>query len=89
MILEVVFFNLLTTSSGRFSEFDYGNAILFQIKVFSNKIKETTLLRYFVKATAHPSFYAVKVNELRYKYCQLTPQFFNLFISFKFYRKKY
>ena len=33
-----------------------GNMILFQIKVNSRNIKETTLARYFIKETARPSF---------------------------------
>ena len=42
-----------TTSSARFSEFNAGNKILFQIKIFAKTIKETTL--YFKKVTAPPS----------------------------------
>ena len=45
-----------TTSSARFSEFDAGNVILFQIKVFARNIKGTTLARYFIKVTTRPSF---------------------------------
>ena len=44
------------TSSAKLSEFDNGNVILFQIKVFRKNIKETTLARYFIKVTACPSF---------------------------------
>ena len=45
-----------TKSSARFSEFDAGNVILFQVKVFDRNIKGTTLARYFKKVTARPSF---------------------------------
>ena len=40
----------------RFSNFDAGNVMLFQIKVPGKNIKETTLARFFVKLTARPSF---------------------------------
>ena len=43
-------------SSAKFSEFDAGNVILCQIKVFARNIKETTLARYLIKVTARPSF---------------------------------
>ena len=42
-------------SSGKLSEFDAGNVILLQIKVFGRNIKEATLPRYFIKVTARPS----------------------------------
>ena len=44
------------TSSAKFSEFDAGNVILFQIKVFGRNMKETTLARFFKKVTARTSF---------------------------------
>ena len=44
------------TSSAKFSEFDAGNVILFQIKVFSRNMKETTLARFFKKVTARTNF---------------------------------
>ena len=33
--------------------------------------------------------YYIKVNESRYKQCEVTPHFHNLFIDFKIYRKTY
>ena len=51
---------LFTTSYARFSVFYTGNVILFQIKVNARNIKETTLARYFIKVTAHPSFTLLK-----------------------------
>ena len=39
-----------------FFEFNVGNTILLQIKVFGKKIKETTLATYFTNVTARPSF---------------------------------
>ena len=48
--------NSFSTSSAKFSEFDAGNVILFQIKVFGRNIKETTLAKYFLKLTVWPSF---------------------------------
>ena len=42
---EVLFVNLFTTNSTRFSEFDIRNVISFQIKVFGRIVKETTLDR--------------------------------------------
>ena len=47
-----------STSSAKFSEFDAGNMILFQIKVL---IKETTLARYFIKVTARRNFKRLRV----------------------------
>ena len=44
--------NFVTTSSERFSKLDAGNAILFQIKGFGRKIKETTVARFFIKKCA-------------------------------------
>ena len=48
-------------SSARFREFDAGNGILFQIKVFARNIKETTLERHFIKVITRPSFTQLKV----------------------------
>ena len=45
----MLFIGLFTTGSGRFSDFDVGNMILFQIKVFAGNIKEATPRRYFIK----------------------------------------
>ena len=60
-ILVILFIGSFTTSSARFSEFDTGNIILFQIKVFARNIKETTLARYFIKVNARHSFTRLKV----------------------------
>ena len=48
-------------SYARFSEFDAVNMVLFQIKVFTRYIKETTLEGYFIKVTARPSFTRLEV----------------------------
>ena len=45
----------------KFSKFDTGNAILFQIKVFGRSIKETTVAKYFIKVTGHPGFTRLRV----------------------------
>ena len=50
-----------TTSSARFSKFDAGNVILFQIKVFARNIRETTLATYVIKVTVRPSFTRLSV----------------------------
>ena len=50
-----------TTSCTRFSEFYAGKVILFQIKVSTRNIKETTLARYFIKVAARPSFTQLRV----------------------------
>ena len=47
--------------SERFNKFDVGKLILFQIKVFTGNIKETTLARYFIKVTERPSFRRLRV----------------------------
>ena len=60
-ILVILFIGSFTTSSARFSEFDTGSIILFQIKVFARNIKETTLARYFIKVNARHSFTRLKV----------------------------
>ena len=39
-----------------FGELNFGNAILFQNKIFARKIKETTLPKCFIKVTMRPSF---------------------------------
>ena len=57
----MLFISLFSTSSAKFNEFDSGNVILFQIKVFGRNIKETTLPRYFVKVTVRPSFTQLRV----------------------------
>ena len=58
--LEILFISSFSTSFAKFSEFDAGNVILFQIKVFGGTIKETTLSRYFTKVTVRPSFTVIK-----------------------------
>ena len=50
-----------TTSYARFREFNAGNVILLQIKVFARNINETTLARYFMKVTACPSCTPLRV----------------------------
>ena len=59
--MEILFIRFLPTSSAKFSEFDSGNMILFQIKIYGRNIKETTLARYFIKVTARPSFTQLRV----------------------------
>ena len=54
--VDTVHLTLFSTSCARFSKFYARNVILFQIKVNTRNIKETTLARYFIKVTAHPSF---------------------------------
>ena len=44
LLSKKVFFRSFSTSSRRFSELDTHNTILFQLKVFGRKIKETTLV---------------------------------------------
>ena len=56
MFLEILFISSFSTSSANFSEYDAGNVILFQIKVFSRNIKKTTLARHLMKVTSGPSF---------------------------------
>ena len=48
----MTFFSSFDTNSGRFSKFDARKDILFQIKVFRSKNKETAQARYFIKITA-------------------------------------
>ena len=57
----ILFLGSFTTSSARFSEFDAGSVILFQVKVFSRNIKKTTLARYFIKVTVRPSLTRLRV----------------------------
>ena len=54
--LLIPFFSSSTNSSGKFSHFDATKAILFHVKVFGGKTKETTLTRYFTKVTKCPNF---------------------------------
>ena len=63
--LDILFVSSFTTNSTRFSNFDIGNMVLFQIKVFGRNIKETALARYFIKVTAHPSFKRLRVIRQR------------------------
>ena len=53
------------SSSEKFNKFDAGNVILFQTKLFARNIKETTLVRYFIKITARPSF--TQLSVIRYE----------------------
>ena len=45
----MLFRGSFTTSPARFSKFDAGTVILFEIKVFARKIKEIMLGMYFIK----------------------------------------
>ena len=60
-ITKIDFLKSFTASSERFSEFDAGNVILFQIKIFGKKIKEAYLVMYFIKITAYPSFARLRI----------------------------
>ena len=51
-----------TTSFARLSKFYARNVILFQMKVNTRNIEETTLERYFIKVTARPSFMRLRVH---------------------------
>ena len=53
--LETLFISSFSSSSSKFSNFDAGNVILFQIKIFGSNIKETAAVRFFIKVTARPS----------------------------------
>ena len=55
IFLEILLITPFNTSSAKFSVFDVQNVILFQIKVFGRNIKETVLVRYFIKVTARLS----------------------------------
>ena len=52
----ILYLNSFTTSFGKVSKLDANNPILFQIQVFSQNIKETTLTSYFKKVPARLSF---------------------------------
>ena len=54
MFLEIHFFSLFTTKSGKFSKFVASTAILSQIKVFCKNIGDTTLASYSTKVAAPP-----------------------------------
>ena len=56
-----VFFNSFTSSSGRFSEFNGENTMLFQIKVFGKIIEEILLERYLLKVTMQSSFTQLRI----------------------------
>ena len=47
--------NSFSTSSAKFSEFDAGNLILFQINFFGRTIKDTTLARHLLQVPARLS----------------------------------
>ena len=59
--MEILFIILFTTSSARFSEFNNGNVILFEIKASGRNVKETTVARYFIKVAARPGFTQLRV----------------------------
>ena len=60
--------------------------ILFEIKVFGRNIKETTVARYLIKVTAHPSFEQLRVIRrvhrviwrISYKDSVVSPPYLNL-----------
>ena len=56
--------SLFTTSCARLRKFYARNVILFQIKVNTSNAKETTLVRYFLKVTARPSFTQLRVRPI-------------------------
>ena len=82
---ELLFISSFFTSSVKFSEFDAGNVILFQIKVFSRNIKET-MLWYFIKVNARPSFTPLRIirqiKEIHQKSKEKIP-YSDSFVSFK------
>ena len=59
--MQILFVGSFTASSTRFIEFDAGNMILFQIKVYGRNIKGTTVAKYFIKVTARSSFTRLRV----------------------------
>ena len=59
--LETLFISSFATGTTRFSKFDAGDVVLFQIKVSGRNIKGTTLTRYFINVTARPSFRRLRV----------------------------
>ena len=52
--------SLFPSSFLRFRKLEAGNTILFQIKDFSRKVKETTLLMYLAKNNSVLYFYAIR-----------------------------
>ena len=58
---KIPFISSFSTSPAKFSDFDAGNVILFQIKVFGRNIKEITLARKFITVTARHSFMQLRV----------------------------
>ena len=56
IFLKILLISPFSTSPTKSSEFDVVNMMLFQVKVFDRKIKETTLAKYFIKVTVRPSF---------------------------------
>ena len=52
--------SLFPSSFLRFRKLEVGNTILFQIKDFSRKVKETTLLMYLAKNNSVLYFYAIR-----------------------------
>ena len=57
----MLFVGSFTTSSERFSQFNDGIVILFQIKIFNRNIKKTTPAGYSIKVTPRPSFTRLRV----------------------------
>ena len=52
--------SLFPSSFLRFRKLEAGNTILFQIKDFVRKVKETTLLMYLAKSNSALYFYAIR-----------------------------
>ena len=52
--------SLFPSSFLRFRKLEAGDTILFQIKDFSRKVKETTLLMYLAKNNSVLYFYAIR-----------------------------
>ena len=55
MFSEKVFPSSFSTNSRTFSEFDAGNTIFFQIKVFGEKVNGATVTMYLIKIAARSS----------------------------------
>ena len=62
MLLESLFVISFITSSGRFRELDSRNVILFHIKIFDRNVKETPLVRCFIKVTTRLTRCFIKVT---------------------------
>ena len=67
----MLFISSFSVSSGKFSELDAGNVVLFHVKFFGRNIKETTLARYFIKVTSRLSFTRLRVIKQKNKIHQI------------------